>query len=403
MRHGLGAMRSCSWRSQPTSDLQPVRAAGRIFTESLWHVRYSGLMATARDVAGYAWAAAAVACCTLAGWWMHPRFDLVNVAMVYLLGVVLVALRFPLGPAIATAVGSVACLDLLFVPPMGTFRVDDLQYLLAFAIMVVVAVVIVRLVEGTRRESAARNLLAIESERERLRSTLLASISHDLRTPLAVVAGASSSLAESGERMPAAERDTLARSIFRQSTQMSEHVGKILQMTRLDTGAIVPDRDWSAMPEIVATALDLQREHLAQRRVIVELPEDLPLVRADASLLVQVFANLLDNAARHTPAGTVVRIHARHEGDEMLATVEDYGDALAEADVERVFAKFHRGTPAPGGSDAGHGVGLGLSICRAIVALHGGRTWAQRVPGGGAAFHFTLPLEPVPPVPREAT
>lgn len=350
---------------------------------------------------GYAWALLAVGACTLAGWLMTPRFDPVNVAMVYLLGVVLVALRFSLGPAIAAAIASVACLDFIFVPPFGTLKVDDVQYLLTFVIMVAVAVIIARLVAGIRRESAARNALVVEAEGERLRSTLLASISHDLRTPLAVMAGASSSLVEGGDRLPPADRDALARSIFDQASRMSEHVAKILQMTRLEAGAVELDRDWNSLAEIVAMALDQQGERLARRRVIVELAADLPLVRADASLLVQVFANLLDNAARHTPPDTVVRIRARRDAEEIVATVEDYGDGLANDDVERVFAKFHHGTAALPDGDPERGMGLGLSICRAIVTLHGGRTWAQRVPGGGAAFHFTLPLEPVPPVPRE--
>lgn len=352
-------------------------------------------------LSGYAWAAAAVLACTLAGFALHPRVDPINVAMVYLLGVVLVALRFSLGPAVACALGSVLCLDLFFVPPFGTLKVDDVQYLLTFVIMVAVAVIVARLVDGVRRESVARQALEIEAESERLRSTLLASISHDLRTPLAVMAGASSSLAASGEKLPATERAALTTSIYRQATQMSERVAKILQMTRLETGAIELDRDWNSLAEIVATALDMQGDHLARRRVIVELDADLPLVRVDASLLVQVFANLLDNAARHTPHDTIVRVRARRDGDAIVATVEDYGDGLADADVERVFAKFHRGTSVVPDGGEGRGMGLGLPICRAIVALHGGRTWAQRVPGGGAAFHFSLPLEPVPYVPAE--
>src|SRR6185312_2115198 len=140
---------------------------------------------------GYAWAAAAIAACTLAGTAMRPRFDLVNIAMLYVLAVVVVALRFTRGPAIATALLSVLVFDYAFVPPEGTFTVDDMQYLFTFAIMLAIALAISRLTEDLRRRVRAQADLAVEAETERIRSALLASISHDLRTPLAVMTGAS--------------------------------------------------------------------------------------------------------------------------------------------------------------------------------------------------------------------
>ena len=341
---------------------------------------------------GYAWAVGATAVCTLAGAAMRPRFDLVNIAMVYLLAVVVIALRFPRGPAIVASGLSVAAFDVLFVPPRGTLTVDDVQYLLTFAIMLAVAIVISRLVESVRSRAAAHAALEIEAETERIRSALLASISHDLRTPLAVMAGASSSLAESGERLSAEERRALAASVFEQAREMSEHVAKVLQMTRIETGAIRLERDWTALSEIVGSVLARLSGRLAQHRVIVELPGDLPLVRVDAGLVEQAIGNLLENCARHTPAGTVVRVRAQRRDDDVLVTVEDYSGGLGDADLERIFAKFSRGTVEGGGTD----IGLGLAICRAIVRLHGGQAWAERVTGGGTAFKLTLPLDEAP-------
>ena len=346
---------------------------------------------------GYAWATGATGVCTLAGWAMHSRFDLVNIAMVYLLAVVIVALRFPRGPAIATSVLCVAAFDYLFVPPRGRFVIDDVQYLLTFGIMLAVALVISNLVESVRRKAKEQAALEIEAETERIRSALLASISHDLRTPLAVMAGASSSLVESGGRLSDEERRALARSVFDQAREMSEHVAKVLQMTRLETGAIRVDRDWAALSEIVGSVLARLAERMAAHRVIVELPEDLPLVRVDATLVEQALGNLLENCARHTPAGTVVRVRAQHLAAEIVVTVEDYSGGLSDTDLERVFAKFNRGSVEGGGTD----IGLGLAICRAVVRLHGGRAWAERVPAGGTAFRFTLPLEEAPAAPRE--
>jgi two-component system sensor histidine kinase KdpD len=178
---------------------------------------------------------------------------------------------------------------------------------------------------------------------------------------------------------------------------MSEHVTKILQMTRLETGAIRMDRDWAAFGEIVGSVLGRLATRLAQHRVIVEVPDDLPLVRVDATLIEQALGNLLENCARHTPAGTVVRVRAERRDADVVVSVEDYGGGMSDAELERVFAKFSRGAVEGGGTD----IGLGLAICRAIVRLHGGRAWAERVSGGGTAFKFTLALENAPQVPGE--
>lgn len=361
-------------------------------------MRYIGRMTTRAKVAGYAWAAAAAAACTAIGLAMAPRFDVVNIAMVYVLAVVVVALRTSRGPAIATALLSVLAFDVVFVPPQGALTVHDAQYLLTFAIMVAVAVVVTQLVESVRREASAKAAVEAHAETERIRSTMLASISHDLRTPLAVMAGASSNLVEHADRLAPAERRSLAESVYRESKRMADQVAKILQMTRLDAGAIAPERDWNAPAEIVGAVLDRLGERMAGHRVIVELAPDLPLVRADAALLDQALANLLENAADHTPPGTVVRVKAVVRGAELVFTVEDYAGALEDRDVERVFERFERGMPE--GNAAG--IGLGLAICRAIVRLHGGRTWAERTPGGGTAFHFTLPLETPPGMPDES-
>jgi two-component system sensor histidine kinase KdpD len=365
-----------------------------IFTRAL---RYSGRMDMARPWIGYASAAGAALLCTLLGLAMAPRFDVVNIAMVYLLAVVVIALRFSRGAAILSSVLCVAAFDFMFVPPQGTFTVDDVQYLLTFAIMLAVALVISGLMARGRRQAEARAALALEAETERIRSTLLASISHDLRTPLAVMTGASSSLAEGGERLSPQERIALAQSIYGQARDMAEQVAKVLQMTRLETGGIALERDWAAIPEIAGSVLARLSERLAGHRLMVDLPADLPLVRVDATLIDQALANLVENAARHTPAGTVVQVRGQHRGNELVVSVEDFGIGIDDHDIERVFDKFHRGASA----GAGGGVGLGLAICRAIVRLHQGKAWAERIPGGGTAFRFTLPVEEAPRPPAE--
>jgi two-component system, OmpR family, sensor histidine kinase KdpD len=165
----------------------------------------------------------------------------------------------------------------------------------------------------------------------------------------------------------------------------------------LETGAIQVDRDWASIGEIAGSVINRLGERLAAHRLIVDLPATLPLVRIDAALIEQALGNLLENAARHTPAGTVVRLHAHTRGAELLVSVEDFGGGPVDSDLERIFRKFHHGTI----EGAVGGVGLGLAICRAIVRLHVGNVWAERMPAGGMAFRFTLPLEEVPGVPDE--
>ena len=346
---------------------------------------------------GYAWALGATAACTVAGLAMRGRFDLVNIAMVYLLAVVIVALAYSRGPAIVATVLAVATFDWLFVPPQGAFTVEDAQYLLTFAIILAVGLIISRLKRNVRVQARAQAKLEAAAQTERMRSTLLASISHDLRTPLAVMTGASSTLAERGERLSAEEREALARSIYEQAREMSERVAKLLQMTRLEVGGIALERDWASLTEIAAAVLSRLRERLTGHRVVLELAEDLPLVRVDAALIDQVLANLLENAARYTPPGTVVRLRARREAQELVVSVEDFGPGLPPGDIERVFAKFEHGAAEARGG----GMGLGLAICRAIVGLHGGRIWAEKLPLGGSAFRFTVPLDEPPAPPSE--
>lgn len=346
---------------------------------------------------GYAWAFAAVAASTLAGLTMSPRFELVNIAMVYQLAVLGIALRFGRGPVVASAVTGVAAFNFFFVPPVHTFTVEDPQHLVTFAMMLAVGLIVSGLTGSVRRQAEARSRISLEAETERMRNTLLASISHDLRTPLAVIAGASSSLAERGERMAGDERRELALSIYRQSVEVSELVAKVLEMTRLENSAIELQRDWASLGEIAGTVLLRLRERLSGHLLMVEIPADLPLVRVDAALIEQVLANLLENAARHTPPRTLIRLRAQVAPGELQVAVEDSGPGLAEGEAGRLFAKFQR---APGTPRAG--VGLGLAICRAIVELHGGGIRAEASPGGGTAFRFTLPLDIAPAPPAEA-
>jgi two-component system sensor histidine kinase KdpD len=197
--------------------------------------------------------------------------------------------------------------------------------------------------------------------------------------------------------MAAAERKALAQSVFAQAREMGELVANVLEMTRLEAGAIALNRDWHAMAEIIGSVLRRLDSRLDTHPVAVDLPLELPLVRVDAALIEQVLANLIENAIKYTPRGTRIVLHLEQRAEALLVSVEDGGPGLPPGDPQQLFAKFYRGAT----ESAVSGVGLGLAICRAIVQLHGGRIWAENRAGGGAAFRFTLPLEKAPEVPEE--
>jgi len=242
-----------------------------------------------------------------------------------------------------------------------------------------------------------------EAEAERLRSSLLSSLSHDFRTPLATIEGAASGLLEEDGAVPPGERRELAGSILEESRRMTRLVANLLNMVRVETGALAVQKSWQPLEEVVGVALLRLEEQLARHSVEVDLPPHLPLVPVDELLIEQVFINLLENAARYTPAGTAVAVRAWETDGAVCVEVADGGPGIPAAEQELVFRKFYRAV-RPRGDDAREAVagsGLGLTIAQGIVSAHGGRMWVEPRPEGGAAFRFTLPLSgpamPAPP------
>lgn len=332
-----------------------------------------------------------VALATLVGRGLPGQQRLADVVMVYLLGVVVVSLRYGYAPSLTCAIASVLCFDFFFVPPHYTFAVDDPGHLVTFAVMLVVASVISGLTQRVREHAERSRVLADESrearlrmEREQIRSALLSSVSHDLRTPLAVVTGAASTLLD--ERIPASVRRELTDTILEEAEALERRLQNLLDMTRLEGGALQVRRQWQPLEEVIGTALRRTERPLAAREVSVSLPSDLRLVPIDASLVEQVLVNLLENAARYTPEGSPIRISARDVGDAVEVAVDDRGPGVSEEEAASIFEKFHRAR-----SDVS-GAGLGLAICRGIVAAHGGRIWVEPNAEHGASFRFTLPI-----------
>jgi two-component system sensor histidine kinase KdpD len=234
-------------------------------------------------------------------------------------------------------------------------------------------------------EEAERARVAAETES--LRNTLLASISHDLRTPLAVIAGASSALNDTSTAFDEQSRRLLASSIENKAREMTQIISNVLDLMRLEAGNVMLHRDWQSVDDLVGSALDRLTLQLADHPVELDLPPELPPVYVDGALMLQVFTNLLENAAKHTPPQTRIIVRASAAETYVRVVVDDTGPG-PPGDPERLFEKFQRGR------DEGNtgGAGLGLAICRTIVNLHGGRIEAARRPGGGARFTFTLPV-----------
>jgi two-component system sensor histidine kinase KdpD len=493
------------------------------------------------STAGYVAALISATACTGLGFLIFGRDQLVDVAMLFLLGVVVVSLRFGLGPSIFAAGLGVAAFDVFFVPPYYTFVVADFRHVITFVTLFVVAVVTSLLTQRVRRQAvvardrerrtatmysmsselarttgrdavleiAARHLKEIfdcdvsvhmpdeagelkrvfpresapgvpgengvtrwvfknareagpgtdtlqgapglhlplvgshgkvgviglfpketerfkdpahrrmldalvtqtaaslervelaarmtrerlRAEREQLRSTLLSSVSHDLRTPLAAITGAASTLLQSGGALSDAVRRELLETIDEEADRLNRLVRNLLDMTRLESGAVAAKKEWQPLEEVVGAALTRVEPLLAGREIATVIPADFPMVPLDTVLVEQVLVNILENALKYTPHDSPVSISARLDGGAAVVEVADRGPGVPPADLEKVFEKFYR-SPRVGGVS---GAGLGLAICRAIIAVHGGRMWAANREGGGAAFCFTLPIEGEPP------
>ena len=490
----------------------------------------------------YLWSAAICAAVTLFAAPLHSVLELANIVMVFLLAVVLVAVRFGRGPAVMAAFLTVGAFDFFYVPPRFTFSVGDAQYLLTFAVMLVVALVIGQMTAGlkfqarvaTRREErvsalyamsrdlsgalmpeqvaeiAARflrsefdarsgllvadlqdrvtppvpapdgatgidlgiaqwayahaqpaghgtdtlpgsallylplkapmrvrgvlaiepknparlagpeqrrlldtcaSLLAISLERihyvevaqsstlqmesERLRNSLLAAISHDLRTPLAALVGMADSL-DLVEPRPSGAQGEIVTSMREAALRMNSLVNNLLDMARLQSGPVQLNRQWQPLEELVGSALKAMSGTLDAGRLRISLPDDLPLLHIDAVLLERVLCNLLENAVKYTPAGSPIEISALASDSQVTLRVDDHGPGLPKGREETIFEMFERGRK----ESAAPGVGLGLAICRAIVQAHGGTIRGETRPGGGARFSVALPRGTPPSLER---
>jgi two-component system sensor histidine kinase KdpD len=281
--------------------------------------------------------------------------------------------------------------EALFVPlrgaetPAGVLRLEKRisegapqQLLDSYAHQIGLSLEVARLAEKNRRAEAA-------AENERLRSSLLSLVSHDLRTPLTAILGSADVLLERDEVRGNRSVRGLVQNIQSESERLSRLITNLLDAQRLESGTFRLVKERWPLEEVIGTILERCSKILSARAVRVALPDDLPPVPMDSLLMEQVFQNLLENAVRCSPPGSPLEISAQGRGSDVEVSVADHGTGINDSDLEAVFEKFYKGASSPGS-------GLGLAICRAVVKVHGGRIWAENGPTGGAVFRFTLPL-----------
>lgn len=232
-------------------------------------------------------------------------------------------------------------------------------------------------------ESRARVL----EESDHLKSVLLSSVSHELRTPLSTIKAAASSLRSNEVGWDSPARPELIAQIDDEADHLNMLVGNLLDMSRIESGALRPKREWNILSEIVGSVLARMRHLAVEHRIELDVPDGLPLVPVDYVQMEQVFTNLFSNSLKYAPEKTVIRVRAFVEGDTLHVVVRNQGPQVPQEHLERIFDKFFRITAA----DRITGTGLGLSICKGIIDAHGGKLWAENV-HDGLAFNFTLPL-----------
>jgi K+-sensing histidine kinase KdpD len=315
-----------------------------------------------------------------------------TVALTFLLVVLVVATTSPLRAAVVTSMAAMLCFNYFFLPPFGTFRVADPENWVALVTFLAVSLVASNLSSVARRRAEETVRLMgelkeaeIARKSEELKSALLASLGHDLRTPLTAIRVAATNLQASWLTEPQRrEQSDLVLSEVERLTRLFQN---ILDMARIDAGAVGTDLQWVHPSEIVQAARDLVLHTLAGRTVETTVVGD-HLVNVDPRLTASALAQLLDNAAKYSPPGSPISVTTVTREDGLTITVQDEGPGISPADLPHLFDRFYRGHQT---KPRVSGTGMGLSIARGVLAVQHGRIRAENRPEGGAQFTMQVP------------
>ena len=307
----------------------------------------------------------------------------------FLLAVVLIAVVWGRGPAIVAALASVILFNYLIIPPAPSFSVPTSEEGILLISLLAVALVLGTLKDRILRvEREVRELAASE----KLQKTLLDAISHDLKTPLTAIMGSLNIFLSEGQHLGESDRQELVDVAYDQAKRLDRLVTGVLEMTRLEAGAIRLRREPGQVAEVIREAMAQLREALAERRCRIVIPQGLPSVSMDAVLLSHAFVNILDNAAKFSSMDAPVDVEARAADGHVLIDVADRGVGVLADELDRIFEKFYHRRQSNALQSAASGTGLGLAIAKGIVEAHGGRIWAEQRAGGGTVIKVSLPV-----------
>ena len=309
------------------------------------------------------------------------------IAFMLLVTVSILAMFLDILPVIIAAVLSALLWDYLFIPPRFTFTVgttEDRLLLLMYFIVALVHGVLTIKIRQVQKEVRKREEKA---NAVKFYNTLLNSLSHELRTPITTIIGATDNLLNAG-KLSEKDKSDLLSEISIASMRLNQQVENLLSMSRLESGVFQIKKDWCDVRELVYTMLQHLEPAISNYPVTVSIPDNLPLVKLDFGLIQQSLKNLVGNVIQHTPDGTTITINSNHEGGRLVITVSDSGKGFPQSEIGRVFDKFYRVS----GSHPG-GTGLGLSIVRGFVEAHQGTVTLQNLPTRGARFTIDIPAE----------
>jgi two-component system sensor histidine kinase KdpD len=319
---------------------------------------------------------------------MSPYIGPQVVAFILLLALSLIAMFFDILPVLLSALLSALIWDYFFLLPRYNLRVGNTEDRILLSMYFVIALVNAVLTFKIRQMEKGAREKEEKAKTLKLYNTLLNSLSHEFRTPIATIIGATDNLLEEPSRMTAADSRRLLTEISRASIRLNRQVENLLNTSRLESGFIRPRKEWCDLRELIFSTIQPLDEWLGPHVVRVEVRDGFPLVRLDYGLMEQVLTNLVYNAALYTPTGSTIRIAADCQDEYLVIVVEDNGPGLPAAEIDKVFDKFYRPEHARTG-----GVGLGLSIAKGFVEAHGGTIGLKNVPTGGARFIISMPVE----------